>query len=241
MSAKVEVAQRSRVAEVCLQLSRRIRKDVADGKSSLPPERELARTMGVSRTVLREATKKLELQGLLEVRHGVGLKLVERLHSPLTGALELLLPEQARRLEQLAEARRVVEPELARLAAERAKPSHLAALRRTQSRLQAAIDTAEAIDADLEFHRILAKASGNQVLELLLESLGDLGRESRRATLATTGFALAFEHHAAILRAIEGRNPQAAFTAMKNHVETAQRDLTEHFKGRVKRSERHVK
>ena len=55
----------------------------------------------------------------------------------------------------------------------------------------AAVETAEAIDADLEFHRILARAGGNRILELVLESLGELGRASRQATIATTGIALA--------------------------------------------------
>jgi GntR family transcriptional repressor for pyruvate dehydrogenase complex len=230
----------TRVDEACAALSRRIREEPsADGW--LPPERELAEQLGVSRTVVREATKRLELQGLLEVRHGVGLKVVDRLHSPLVGSLELLLPDAALRLEQLCETRRIVEPELARLAAERARPAHRERLRRAQENLAAAVETVEAIEADLEFHRGVAQAAGNRILELLLESLADLGRDTRRATLATTGFERAHEHHAEILRAIENRRPQAAADAMRRHVEEAGRDLQAHLRRRLARSKSHAK
>lgn len=224
---------RSRVTDVCSQLSHEIRRDFPVGGGWLPPERELAKKLGVSRTVIREATKRLELQGLIEVQHGVGLKVVDRLHAPLIGALELLLPEKIERLAQLAETRKVVEPELARQAAERATAKHLQQFHAAQEKLSAAVETGDAIDADLEFHRTIARAAGNQILELLLESLGDLGRESRRATIATTGKNLAYEHHAQILESIERRDGQQAFDLMRKHVDKAGRDLKKHFNGKA--------
>jgi GntR family transcriptional repressor for pyruvate dehydrogenase complex len=220
---------RSLVDELCDTLAKRIRRDLGKGRSQLPTERELAVEFEVSRTVVREATKRLELQGLLEVRHGIGLRLVDKLHAPLNGALELLMPDAVQRLRLLIETRQVIEPELARLAAERAKPEHLRALRSTQQQLENAVDTAEAIDADVEFHRLIAAAAGNGILELVLKSLGDLGRESRRATIAVTGSKLVHEHHGAILKQIEQRRPQGAFDAMARHLAAACRDLKNHF------------
>jgi GntR family transcriptional regulator, transcriptional repressor for pyruvate dehydrogenase complex len=140
-----------------------------------------------------------------------------------------LLPEVAERLRQLAEARLAIEPGVARMAAERSKAEHRTALRASQERLGAAVETAEAIDADLEFHRILARAAGNRILELVLESLGELGRASRQATLASTGIARAHEHHELILRAIEQRRPQDAHDTMKMHLEGSLRDLARLF------------
>jgi DNA-binding FadR family transcriptional regulator len=131
-AAESAVVARSRVTDVCSQLSQEIRRDFPVDGGWLPPERELAKRLGVSRTVIREATKRLELQGLIEVQHGVGLKVVDRLHAPLIGALELLLPEKLERLAQLAETRRMVEPELARQAAERATAKHVQQLSRLQ-------------------------------------------------------------------------------------------------------------
>lgn len=226
---EVRSTPRSLVDDLCETLAKRIRRDLGKGRSQLPTERELAVEFEVSRTVVREATKRLELQGLLEVRHGIGLRLVDKLHAPLNGALELLLPDAVQRLRQLIETRRVIEPELARLAAERAKPEHLRAMRRTQQQLEKAVDTAEAIDADVEFHRLIAAAAGNEILELVLKSLGELGRESRRATIAVTGSKLVHEHHGAILKQIELRKPQGAFDAMARHLAAADRDLNDHF------------
>ena len=88
------------VEEVSDQLAGAIRSGglVMDGL--LPSERHLAEQFGVSRPVVREATKRLELQGLLEVRQGVGIRVVDRLHAPVSAAARLLLPDEAERLRQ---------------------------------------------------------------------------------------------------------------------------------------------
>ena len=105
---------------------------------------------------------------------------------------------------------------------------------RTQDRLASAVETAEAIDADLEFHRILARAAGNRILELVLESLGELGRASRQATLASTGIARAHKHHELILKAVEQRHPQVAYDTMAMHLEGSLSDLARLFCREVK-------
>lgn len=222
-------AQPSLVEQVCSRLSAMSERAQAANDGWLPPERQLAEQLSVSRTVIREATKRLELQGVLEVRHGVGIRFVDRPYAPVSGALELLLPEADERLRQLAEARVTIEPQMARLAAERATAKHRRALDAAQQRLAAAVETSQAIEADLEFHRILAQAAGNRILEVVLESLGELGRASRQATLASTGVARALEHHAAILDAVERRQGPAAHDAMLIHVQASANDLARFF------------
>lgn len=215
----------SLVEEVCARLSKKIRGERNSDDGWLPPERQLAEQLGVSRNVVREATKRLELQGLLEVRHGVGIKVVDKLHKPLNGSLDLLLPRGQGRLQQLLEVRRLVEPEIARLAALRAKPSHRRALREIQSRLAATTDVGDAVEFDLEFHHQLAEAGGNQIFALLLESLADLGRHSRQQTLVATGIPRAIQHHEAILRAVEVGDAMAAERAMRHHMDGLESDL----------------
>ncbi len=222
-------SQQSLVEQVCRRLSPQAGRALADDEGWLPPERELAQQLGVSRTVVREATKRLELQGLLEVQHGVGIRFVEKLYVPLSATVELLLPEMAERLRQLAEARLAIEPGVARMAAERRQGRASHGATGDAGATGAAVETAEAIDADLEFHRILARAAGNRILELVLESLGELGRASRQATLASTGIARAHEHHEQILKAVEQRRAQAAHDAMKMHLNGSVRDLTRLF------------
>jgi len=192
---------------------------------SLPPERKLAEELGVSRSVVREAIKRLELQGLLEVRQGSGIRIVNQLHRPLNGSLSLLIPDTTERLRQLHETRIALEPEAARLAALRATPEQLEELREIQSRLEQASDNAEAISIDLEFHHALAEASGNLMFRLILDSLGDISRESRQRTIGRIGKEKAIHHHREIIEAIVVSDPDAADEAMIHHLKEARRDM----------------
>ena len=215
----------SLVDQVCLRLARQLRDEIESGDDKLPPERLMAERLGVSRTVLREATKRLELQGLLEIRHGSGIRAVNRLHKPLSGSLSLLLPELAERLRQLSEARAAIEPEIARQAALKAKAADVKQLRIIHERLVAAKTHDEAVEADIDFHRTLARIAGNEILKLLLESLADLGRESRRVTIGYVGQQRAIDHHTAILNAVSAHDEVAAAKAMKHHLKEAALDL----------------
>ncbi|MEW6304340.1 MAG: FadR/GntR family transcriptional regulator [Verrucomicrobiota bacterium] len=218
------------VEEVCRRLAGEIRNRTVANEGWLPSERELAERLGVSRPVVREATKRLELQGLLEVQHGKGTRVTDKLHRPLNGSVSLMIPDAAERLRQLSEARVLIEPSLARLAAERASGRELKDLRRTHARLLAAANDEECIEADLEFHRQIALAAGNEICALLLESLAELGRESRKMTLVAAGKKRAVEHHALILGAIERRDSQAAHDAMLMHLRQAVIDIAEGIK-----------
>jgi GntR family transcriptional repressor for pyruvate dehydrogenase complex len=215
----------SLVEQVCSRLARQLRDEVDSGDGKLPPERLMAERLGVSRTVLREATKRLELQGLLEIRHGSGIRAVNRLHKPLSGSLSILLPELPERLRQLSEARSAIEPEIARQASLKAKAPDVKQLRGIHERLVAAETHDEAVEADIDFHRTLARIAGNEILKLMLESLADLGRESRRVTIGNVGRQRAIDHHAAILNAVTAHDANAAAKAMKHHMDEAARDL----------------
>lgn len=211
------------VEEVSQRLARELRRDRAE--EWLPPERELAAQLGVSRTVVREATKRLELQGLVEVQHGVGIRRSGKLHKPLNGSLALLIPDEAGRLKQSLEVRLAIEPEVARLAAVRVSVAQVRELRKVHARLENAATLTEAVEADIEFHRALARATGNEIFSLLLETLSDLGRESRMATISHAGVKRAIEHHAVILHAVEAKDEAAATRAMRHHIEVAVQDL----------------
>ncbi|HEY1051856.1 MAG TPA: FCD domain-containing protein [Prosthecobacter sp.] len=220
------------VEQVCSRLARQLRNEGESGEGRLPPERIMAERLGVSRTVLREATKRLELQGLLEIRHGSGIRAVNRLHKPLSGSLSLLLPEVPERLRQLLEARAAIEPEMARLAAIRAKAADVRHLREIHERMTGAADDTEAVEADIDFHRSLSCIAGNEILKLTLESLADLGRESRRVTIGNVGKQRAIDHHAAILAAVAAHEADAAASAMKHHMDEAVRDLASKTKSK---------
>ncbi len=191
----------------------------------LPPERLLAEQLGVSRTVMREATKRLESQGLLEIRHGSGIWIVNQLHKPVCGSLSLAMPRLKERLRQLNEARLFVEPEIAKQAAVRRQKIHLAALNHFQHALLDSPNTGAAVEADIAFHRSLADAAGNEVFKLMLESIAELGRASRRATIGSVGMKKAHTHHARILTAVESGDGEAASQAMREHLRHAGDDI----------------
>jgi GntR family transcriptional repressor for pyruvate dehydrogenase complex len=215
----------SLVEGVCQQLAELVRGMTSQDDRWLPAERSLAEQLGVSRTVVREATKRLEQQGLLEIQHGTGIKVVNKLHRPLNDSLSLLIPDVAERLQQLNETRLSIEPDAAAFAAKRASEDDLRELKRLQTELESAPDHAAAIEADISMHRAVARASGNLIYQLILDSLADIGFTSRLRTIGRIGKAAAVEHHAQILEAIINRDPSAAREAMRAHILAAGEDM----------------
>jgi GntR family transcriptional repressor for pyruvate dehydrogenase complex len=215
----------SLVERVCQQLAELIRGGSAEEERWLPGERSLAEKLGVSRTVVREATKRLEQQGMLEIQHGTGIKIVDRLHRPLNDSLSLLIPDMVDRLQQLNETRLSIEPDAAAFAAQRATKEQLRTLRRIQTQLEKAPDNAAAIEADIAAHHAIADASGNLIYRLILDSLAEIGVTSRLRTIGRIGKQAAIAHHEAILVAIENRDPEAARAAMHIHILAAGEDM----------------
>ncbi len=215
----------SLVGEISQELLTRIQRMNSRGQEELPAERALAQEMGVSRPVMREALKWLQSQGLVEVQHGVGNRVVNRLHKPVGVAMSLQVPDPRARLRQLMEARLILEPEMARLAAGRINLRQRNRLRHLQTKLGVCNAAQEAIEYDVEFHRVLAEASGNDVLLLMMRSVAELQKESRAITLAHSGIALVCTHHEQILKAVERGDADAAAQAMRHHLETAAQDL----------------
>ena len=188
----------------------------------LPPERRLATELGVSRAALREAIKRLENEGLLESRHGIGVRVINDPGAPLQQVLLRELPAPAARIRQFAAVRVLVEPEIARLAALHATATERRHLAAAQARLAATTDLAEAVRADLDFHRGLARSARNRVLELMLGSIASLEEQARRVTLQRVGLTAAHAQHQRVLDAVIARDPGAAHAAMLDHVRAAQ-------------------
>lgn len=212
-------------SEVVADLSRRIAAGQWANGRALPAERELARQLGVSRPVLREALQRLQSLGLVEIRHGIGVRVVGKVHRPVRESVSFLLPDRATRLRQLIEVRLVVEPETARLAAARATQADRRRLAAVQTKLAATTDLAEAVELDAAFHHLLAAAARNAIFVLLLDSLAGLTRESREVTVKHYGAARSHEHHQDILDAVVAGDGARAAAAMRRHLELAAADL----------------
>ncbi len=198
----------------------------------LPTERFMSAQFGVSRGVIREATKRLELQGLLEIRQGSGMKVVDKLHKPLSSAVHLRVPDEKTRLVQLTEVRLALEPEQARLAAERATKTDLKRLQDCHQRFTLCEDLESQVLADMEFHCLIADASRNEVSSLLMQSLSDLLQSSLSHGYRRVTKDLAVDDHGKVLAAILSRNGAAAAKAMRDHLTHARFDLGLHPKPR---------
>ena len=188
----------------------------------LPAERELAETLQAGRSTVREALRALESLGLLEVRAGKGTFLATcpgKRGGP-TFAANLLQAWDDQHT--LFEVRRVIEPDLASLAARRATAQHIERMRAALDDQAAQIQRGDTgLQADTTFHSLIAAAAANPILLQIMASLMERLRQTREAALQTGGRpAQSFQQHQAILRAIAARDAEAAEHRMLEHIQT---------------------
>ncbi len=211
------------------QIADQIAQLIASGEfpagSRLPAERELAVSLGVSRTSVREAIISLEMSGLVEVRVGTGIFVT----GPGSASARLGVDGGPGPFE-LLDARRIVEGEIAALAARQGKPDDFAAIRKCVERMELVVDDFSAREsADRDFHLRIAKATGNSSLELVVEGLWDQRAElwgRLQQHFHTQALALqTIRDHAAIAKAIAGRDADAARAAMHRHISRVAREF----------------
>ena len=191
----------------------------------LPAERELAATMGVSRSSLREALRALTVLGVCEMRHGTGTYVSSLEPDLLVRPLSFVLSLSDGGFDQLFEARKVVEPAIAALAARRIDDVTLDRLDALVTRADAVIENSEAfLIADVELHDVIREAAGNSILGRFMESIHALGLASRQATGARRGVRdQSVKDHRAIVAALRERDRDAAAAAMHRHLENVER------------------
>lgn len=211
-----------------------IERAIYDGRiecgDRLPSERELGRRFGASRVAVREALRALEDRGLLEVRQGsAGGHFVRTVDASVVArGFQTLLRLGRLTGTHLTEARLIIEPEVARLAAERATGLDVKELR-------AALDERYAVVAggrnprelDLDFHRRLATASCNPVHAVAIHALIDLEADmvAPHGLFAEADRAEVERAHIALLEAVEARDGERARAVMQCHIADMQRRI----------------
>ncbi len=195
----------------------------------LPPERDLAAQLDVSRPTLREALRALQILGVLEIRHGGGVTVASLEPADLLSPLDLFVTLDARNMAELFEARIHYEPLLARLAAERMDDRGVARLGELVAAQLARPEDAEVFhDTDVEFHKSILEAAGNLFLSRFGKLLQVLGDQGRQAFQKRKGVRLqSIEDHRVILGAFEARDPEAAHRAMRAHMVNVRQALRE--------------
>jgi GntR family transcriptional regulator, transcriptional repressor for pyruvate dehydrogenase complex len=150
----------------------------------LPPERELAQRIGVSRPSVRAGLRSLSAMGVVQTRHGSGTYIADGPPTLDSRPLSLLAALHGFTQEQMFEARRVLEVGVAGLAAERASGDQIAAMAEEVTGMFASVEDPQAfLLHDIRFHRAVAMASGNPILASLVEMVSSLYFEQRRRTL----------------------------------------------------------
>ena len=193
----------------------------------LPPERRLAQDFGASRSSVREALRVLELSGLIQSRHGEGNFVADTL--PRTEPFRLLtfLEGQRASLVDLFEARKMFEPYVAALAAERVTPEDVDRLwiaTKEGEEILREDDAKATVRSDRAFHTAIAAAAGSETLCYLHSCLSDLIESGRREVLENEARrARSVGDHRKICEAIAKGDATAARAAMLWHLKSVER------------------
>lgn len=214
--------RRTRVYEgVARQLQNLILDGVYKPGDRLPPERELAERLAVSRGSVRDAIRTLELIGLVAARQGEGTLVADVAPEALVAPIAGVLLRKRELIGELLEVRKMIEPALAARAARNASPEEVAGLegilRRQREKMLRGEST---VEEDEEFHGAIAVAARNSVVRKVLDVLMDLLRETRARSLQVEGrLQKSFAGHRRVLEAIKRRDPDGAERAVRQHLQ----------------------
>jgi GntR family transcriptional repressor for pyruvate dehydrogenase complex len=222
---KFSTYRKSAIAEsIAGELLSLIREKELQPGDKLPPERELATMMHVSRHTLREALRALAIMNVIDVRQGDGTYIASLEPQSMVEFLGFVFALDDSTFLQLLEARKAVEANIAALAAERISDQELAELDElvaaTPVQVESAADQEAFLRTDIEFHRTIALAARNPILSRFMDSIGELSLAGRRRTIEIPGVPpRSLRDHQAILQALKRRDPVAAQGAMLGHLE----------------------
>jgi GntR family transcriptional regulator, transcriptional repressor for pyruvate dehydrogenase complex len=206
--------------EIVAKVKEMVEKGRFKSGDQLPVERELAEVFRVSRSSVREALRALESQGFIESRQGDGTYIasqpVESLVSPLASVISTEKDDQM----DLFEMRRMIEPDLAYLAAERATEEEIAMMEEVLALQEEQIARGESgTDVDKNFHYIMSRAAKNKAIQRITDNVIDLLAESREQYLQVEGRPQkSILRHREVLDAIRARDPERAEECMREHL-----------------------
>jgi GntR family transcriptional repressor for pyruvate dehydrogenase complex len=204
----------------------------------LPPERDLGRQFGVSRTVVREAVRALDAKGLLDVRTGSGVRVVAVDESTVRESMRHFVHGSSVDYSKVAEMRGVLEVAAAGLAAQRADQADIATMDETiEAFTNECTSLEKSVQHDLAFHRAIARATHNELFLVLHDSMGEMLLEVRRHNLASgrDERRLVVGMHQRIRDAIAAHDSPGAEQAMRDHLGHVQLTWSGSAGGRVSR------
>jgi len=227
----LKAARRNRLyEEIIAQIQDLIDSGNLKSGDQLPPERELAEIFKVSRNSVREAIRALEEKSILQSRPGDGTYVVIPEEKSLIEPLAAAIQTQKDKLQEIFQFRRLIEPQIAYLAAENASDDDIAGFRTILEEQERQIKRGEnAIEPDVQFHLSLAGSVKNSLLMRAVEILNDALRESRAEYVQSkTRQEISLSAHFKVLEAIEKRDPNLAWKEMNEHLVNTERIVFGH-------------
>ncbi|MDV7104639.1 FCD domain-containing protein [Vibrio sp. TH_r3] len=222
--------------KIGLALHDRVRSGEFKIGDRLPPERDIAQEMNVSRSVVREAVIMLELQGLVEVRKGSGVYVINEAVVGLNPSSEVSASRESSDIGpfELLQARQVLESQIASFAALNLTKNDISKLREALDIERKQLETGNGdYDGDEMFHLTIAEASQNSVLSDIVQALWLRRDESSmwrhlHSRITNKSYRTAWlADHEVILRALQHRDPEGARKAMWDHLENVKQTLFE--------------
>ena len=196
----------------------------------IPPESALCASYGVSRSVVREAMRALSAKGFLTISQGAATQVAPKNKWHVLDPVFLEVNGGEEFFDQLQEARDVMEPRIAGLAAERATSAEIAEIRNVHHELVSIGESSadRHAELDIDFHRLIAAASRNAVLLSLQDSISSLGRRQRQAATHVPGaIDRAIFWHEQILRSLEQSDASGAEAAMGLHMRQVREEIVQ--------------
>lgn len=193
--------------------------------AKIPTEKELSEMYKVSRTVIREATKILKEKGRLASFVGKGTFVIDETDRGIGSSLNALIRSNpGDSFENLIQIREILEPEMAALAALNASDEQIAEMQKMIDIMNQSLEDKnlkeDFLKSDYKFHNLLAEATGNPLLTLLVKPLGALMRNQQQfiAFDVVDGPVISQKGHNLIFEAIKNRNPDIARAVMHDHI-----------------------
>lgn len=215
------VIKQKRVYEdIVGQVQALIREGVLKPGDRLPPERELAERLRVSRSSLREAIRALELRGLVVSRPGAGTFVSTESVETILSVIAASINGSEGYLSDIFEVRHLLEPQIAAMAADRATPEDIRSMASSLDEQARQIERGETgVEGDTAFHFAMAMATHNQVLVRVMSTIADIVRQSRDQSLQTPGRPQrSLASHRRILEMVTRGEAEAARPAMEHHL-----------------------
>ncbi len=208
--------------EVVTRLREMIQRGEISAGDKLPPERDLAKLLGVSRPTLRAGIRSLTTVGILQSRQGAGTFVTVAGDSPTLDGnpLRMMAALHGFTSDEMFEARLSLEMSVAALAAERVSSEQMTQMAEEVGGMYASIDEPEQyLVHDMRFHQIVAAASGNRILTSLMNMVAKILFETRSKTVhRALDLKDSAEQHREIYRAIRARSAEEARQSMRHHL-----------------------